>query len=117
MLPHPLLPPQKSNNKINQIQSLFPPQPQPSPESPPVPLLHKERIKIIQMRELQQLLSFPHPQFVATRSLIRNLLTIYNVSYEKTKNVLQIFPDKLKNKFISDIMGLTILLGGLGYGN
>ena len=55
------------------IQIPLQPQPQPlSEENTEPPLLHNARIRIIQIRELHpQLGSFPHPQFVATRSLIR----------------------------------------------
>lgn len=74
MLPHPeSQPPQKSSNKMIQIQLLFPlPHPQPSPEKVLPEFPHKQRSKMIQIIELQQLLSLsPHPQFVATRSLIK----------------------------------------------
>lgn len=47
------------------------PHPHPSFEKDD-PLPHKARIRIIQIKELHpQFVSFPHPQFVATRSLIR----------------------------------------------
>lgn len=49
------------------------PHPHPSFEKDD-PLPHNAKIRMIQIKEEQHplLLSFPHPQFVATRSLIRN---------------------------------------------
>lgn len=49
------------------------PHPHPSFENVD-PLPHNAKIRMIQIKEEQHplLLSFPHPQFVATRSLIRN---------------------------------------------
>ena len=68
-------PPQQRRSKMIQIQLLS--CPQPPPQLPPNPLpLQQQSNKIIQIIELHPL-SLPHPQFVAAKSLIRDLQKFY----------------------------------------
>ena len=81
-LPHPLPhPPQQKSKRMIQMQLLLPPQlslPHPSPL--PFPQQQKSKIRMMSQEQLFPLPhppSHPHPQFVAAKSLISDLLKVF----------------------------------------